>query len=357
LKDFEKIIKVKVSRLQDELNEKDSIIHEKEFWLKEKQIEIDFIRKEKLKIVEEFKKFKTNLESLLEEKETIISVMSQNKGQMREVFLAKEKENEELCMKIEELQNEISNYCALDTTRFNTTDRRISRFSSFIEENEEPENLKYFSTLLCVSEGILFNSRSIEVGIRLKIEKELGKAFVYIGNCMQKPLDYLETFIFSPEINIEMNQDIENSHIPPSAQANRILSFKYLKSFSIFPKLTVRYNSSKKTLQLPVTPALFLNKLEGNPEEHWQKEFLFDETVKCQVPSSKLHKALLFQPSFQSLVVEPDIYLYTEEVIIKISHMDLSLLVCLKSNDAELLSAIFEMCKIQISFIEALITN
>lgn len=282
--------------------------------------------------------------------------MNKNKMQMREVFLAKEKENDELCKKIEELQLEVGGFRDLDTTRFNTTDLRISRMSSFFDISE-PDNAKFVNQLLCGAQGVLFKNSSVEVGIRLKVEGNMGRAFIYIGNCMQKAIDYLEAFIESPELKIEINEGIEKKIVGPSGQADRVLTFQYSKPFTMMPYFVLRYNRSVKTLMLPITCALFLNQLIDPSPEILTADYSYIKKINTNVPMAKLQRLLIFHPAFQLIVEEPVVYIYSREVIMQVSHFIENVELIIKTNDSDLCSAISELCKFQISSIEALYQN
>lgn len=322
--------------------------------LNEKTEELNSIKKKYHKLIDEFKQYKEKLETEIEEKNTLITVMVNNKNQMREVFLAKEKENEDLCKKIEELGEELEQYVSLDTTRFSINDLRISRAGSMVENLDQPDNLKYFSSLLCCNQGILFKNRSIEVGICVKVEDGLAIAWIYIGNCMQRPIDYLETVVYSPEISVDISETVEKKNIPPLSQSNRKLIIHFERYFELPPKLIIRYNSSSKLLQLPITSALFLKPSPDIPSSlQIPSESINSESFTSQIPFPKLQKFFSFAPSFKSVLIEPDIILFTSELIIKLSQNLSNTQILISSHSAELLKIICSLCKSQIEFNES----
>lgn len=329
-------------------------ITELNYELNEAKEELESIKKKYQKAISEFSIYKNKFEAELEEKNTLIAVMVNNKNQMREVFLAKEKENEELCKKIEELHDEVSGYNSLDTTRFNIVDLRFSRSESILENLDEPDNMKYFGSLLCANQGILFKNKSIEVGYCVKVDLNVAYVLIYIGNCMQKPIDYLETLIFSPEIPIDLSESIETHSVSPLSQSNRKLIIHFEHFFSLPPKLLIRYNSSSKLLQLPITSALFLTPSPDEFESLLKKsENFLSECLISQIPFSKLQKLLFFNPSFKSTLLEPDFYLYCTEIIIKLSQKMSNTEILIMSFNQELLGIITELCKGQINLNES----
>ena len=125
----------------------------------------------------------------------------------------------------------------------------------------------------------------------------------------------------------------------------------------MIPNFVLRYNRSVKTLKLPVTCSLFLNKLVNPSPAIFTAEYLYINKITTQVPTAKLQKVLIFHPAFQLIVEEPIVYIYCSEVIIELSHFVENAELLIKTNDSELCSAISELCKFQISSIEALYQN
>ena len=332
-------------------------ITELNYELNETKDELESIKKKYQKAFSKFSVYKEKVEAELEEKNTMIAVMANNKSQMKEVFLAKEQENEELCKKIEELHIELDEYISLDTTRFSIADIKFSRSGSILENLDEPDNMKYFGSLLCSNQGILYKNKSLEVGYCVKVDLNVAYVLIYIGNCMQKPIDYLETLIFSPDIPVDLSETIETQPVPPLSQSNRKLIIHFEHYFSTPPKLLIRYNSSSKLLQLPITSALFLTPSSDEINTLLKKtESFFSECLSSQIPFSKLQKLLFFNPSLKFTLLEPDFYLFCTEIILKLSQNTSHTEIMIMCGNQELLGIITELCKLQISLNESVYT-
>ena len=185
-------------------------------------------------------KEKEELSAQIDELKLMVLAMEQNKIQIKEIFDEKEIENQKLREDIDGLRAELSELKLCETQRFsdfNQCDTRkfselrlsMTSGSFFQSKYLEYDNDRFFSKLLTCSEGILYKNHFIQIGISVKIEKKIGSAIIYIGNCKTKPITLLETTVESTDLKVEINKEMELSPILSGKQADRIIHFEFNK--------------------------------------------------------------------------------------------------------------------------------
>ncbi|OMJ76972.1 hypothetical protein SteCoe_23558 [Stentor coeruleus] len=258
----------------------------------------------------------------LSEKSLQIQHMVTKFEQIKELFIEKEAETEKLKKKIEEFQVEISQYKMSETIRYNDNEFSLQRSSFVMSKSSECDNFKYFLSLLSSSQGILYKSRNVEVGICLKVDKFNCRAILYIGNRKEDPLINLETYIESEDLPGEINTIIEPGPVFHMQQANRIMNFDYSKGFISSPKLILKYNDTNKILLLPITPALLCDKTPEDTIRSLWKKFSNNSMVFCQQ-----NEELVFEDILKRLKIYPNFevwnkgkysYVYTAEFLMRI---------------------------------------
>jgi len=144
----------------------------------------------------------------------------------------------------------------------NTTPAALPGFDS--NDPQQVKNNAMFKRLCLVSEGVLYEDGTLQIGMKTEYQREMGRVMFYYGNSSMGPLINFSTAILpTPYLQVQAQPVV--SSIGPKAQVQQLVTLVCTGDIPEPPVLQISFVSSRPvniSLRLPIIVSKFTEPLK-----------------------------------------------------------------------------------------------